>query len=98
MYLIRPLICVVILASSLTAFAADQPQAKPVQPPAPIAPPAEEIQKGLTPAAAAESAAIEQMEVPKDLSPDALEAMMKARREARKLQREQQAAASGSSQ
>jgi hypothetical protein len=73
-------------------------QSATVQPPPASAPPAEEIQKGLTPAAAAESAAIEQMEVPKDLSPDALEAMMKARREARKLQREQQSAASGSSQ
>jgi hypothetical protein len=73
-------------------------QSAAVQPPPASAPPAEEIQKGLTPAAAAESAAIEQMEVPKDLSPDALEAMMKARREARKLQREQQSAASGSSQ
>jgi hypothetical protein len=91
-----------ILTSSeepASASAQEQPlQSAAVQPPAASAAPAEEIQKGLTPAAAAESAAIEQMEVPKDLSPDAIEAMMKARREARKLQREQQSAASGSSQ
>jgi hypothetical protein len=91
-----------ILTSSeapAAASAQEQPlQSAAVQPPAASAPPAEEIQKGLTPAAAAESAAIEQMEVPKDLSPDAIEAMMKARREARKQQREQQSAASGSSQ
>jgi hypothetical protein len=54
---------------------------------------AQEIQKGLTPEAAAESAAIEAMEAPKEpLSPDALEAMMKARRDARRVQREQEAA------
>jgi hypothetical protein len=35
MHLIRPLIYAVTLASSLTVFAADQPQAKPAQPPAP---------------------------------------------------------------
>jgi hypothetical protein len=91
-----------ILTSSeepAVASAPQQPlQAAAVPPPAVSAPPAEEIQKGLTPAAAAESAAIEQMEVPKDLSPDALEAMMKARREARKQQREQESTASGSSQ
>lgn len=91
-----------ILTSSeepAVASAPQQPlQSAAVQPPAVSAPPAEEIQKGLTPAAAAESAAIEQMEVPKDLSPDALEAMMKARREARKVQREQESTASGSSQ
>jgi len=90
-----------ILTSSeepATASAPEQPlQSAAVLPAAASAPPAEEIQKGLTPDAAAESAAIEQMEVPKDLSPEALEAMMKARREARKLQREQ-SAASGSSQ
>jgi hypothetical protein len=90
-----------ILTSSeepAAAHAPEQPlQSAAVLPPAASAPPAEEIQKGLTPDAAAESAAIEQMEVPKDLSPEALEAMMKARREARKLQREQ-SAASGSSQ
>jgi hypothetical protein len=58
---------------------------------APVA--AQEIQKGLTPEAAAESAAIEAMEAPKEpLSPDALEAMMKARRDARRVQREQEAA------
>jgi hypothetical protein len=91
-----------ILTSSedpAVASAPQQPlQSAAVQPPAASALPAEEIQKGLTPAAAAESAAIEQMEVPKDLSPDALEAMMKARREARKLQREQESATSGSAQ
>jgi hypothetical protein len=55
---------------------------------------AQEIQKGLTPEAAAESAAIESMEAPKEpLSSDALEAMMKARRDARRAQREQEAAA-----
>jgi hypothetical protein len=58
---------------------------------APVA--AQEIQKGLTPEAAAESAAIEAMEAPKEpLSSDALEAMMKARRDARRAQREQEAA------
>jgi hypothetical protein len=58
---------------------------------APVA--AQEIQKGLTPEAAAESAAIEAMEAPKEpLSPEALEAMMKARRDARRVQREQEAA------
>jgi hypothetical protein len=58
---------------------------------APVA--AQEIQKGLTPEAAADSAAIEAMEAPKEpLSSDALEAMMKARRDARRAQREQEAA------
>jgi hypothetical protein len=68
-------------------------QAAAIQPPVVSAPPAQEQPKGLTPAAQMDSAAIEAMEVPKEpLSPDALEAMMKARREARKLQREQEAA------
>lgn len=68
-------------------------QAAAIQPPVVNAPPAPEQPKGLTPQAQMESAAIEAMEAPKEpLSPDALEAMMKARREARKLQREQEAA------
>jgi hypothetical protein len=71
-----------------------------VQPAVVNAPQAQEIiQKGLTPEAAAESAAIEAMEAPKEpLSPDALEAMMKARREARKAQREQEAGSGSQSQ
>jgi hypothetical protein len=79
--------------------AVQQPMQAAVEAPVVTAPPAQEIQKGLTPSAAMESAAIESMEAPKEpLSPEALEAMMKARREARKLQREQEAAASGSAQ
>jgi hypothetical protein len=59
------------------------------QPPVVAGPPAQELAKGLPPAAAAESAAIEAMDA-KDVSPDDVAAMLKARREARKQQREQE--------
>ncbi|MGA9041447.1 MAG: hypothetical protein WB421_13000 [Terriglobales bacterium] len=76
----------------------DQPVQASEQPPAVSTPPTPELPKGLPPTVAAEAAQIDAMEPPKEpLSPDALEAMMKARREARKLQREQEAS-SGSSQ
>jgi len=72
--------------------AADQPAQALVQPPAVNAPPGQELPKSLPPTVAAEAAQIDAMEAPKEpLSPEALEAMMKARREARKLQREQEA-------
>jgi hypothetical protein len=78
---------------------ADQPVQAAVMAPVVTAPPAQEVPKGLTPAAQMESAAIEAIEAPKEpLSPEALEAMMKARREARKLQREQEAASGAQSQ
>jgi hypothetical protein len=77
----------------------DQPVQAAIQlPPVVAAPPAQEVARTPPPEVAVEAARIEAMEVPKEpLSSDALDAMMKAHREARKLQREQEAA-SGSSQ
>jgi hypothetical protein len=77
--------------------AADQPVQALAPTPLVSAAPAQELPKSLPPSVAMEAAQME-MEAPKEpLSPDAVEAMMKARREARKLQREQEAA-SGSAQ
>jgi hypothetical protein len=67
----------------------DTPVQAAAQPPVVAGPPAQELAKGLPPAAAAESAAIEAMDA-KDVSPDDVAAMLKARREARKQQREQE--------
>jgi hypothetical protein len=74
-----------------------QPVQAAAQPSAIPAPPTPEIAKGLPPSVAIESAQIDAMEAPKEpLSPDAVEAMMKARREARKAQREQESGSASS--